>query len=366
MSDLRDMLVDSANRLLTDISGRPLWARAEQGEWPAKEWSALVEMGLVQALLPGGDGDGESPTPAEALPLAELAGYHALPMPLAETLVGNYLLAKAGLAVTDQPLDLTVFPEGAAPRLSRSEGQWRLSGTLHRVPWGRHLTRILFTAQTDHTPALISLPAEGLEWQTDISLAGEPRDSCRLEAVAIQPDDFAPFPANELSLLQWGALIRSLQMAGAMRRVLELSVQYANERVQFGRPIGKFQAIQQQLAGAAGQVAAAGASADSAARQTGTSNAGFAIAVAKAQVGEAAGVVAAIGHQVHAAMGFTQEHTLHYSTRRLWSWRDEFGNEAFWQQKIGALAASQGRDGLWPFLTQGQDAGPATRENHQE
>ena len=359
MSDLQNILIDSASRLLTDLSGRSLWARAEQGEWPAKEWSALVEMGLVQALLPATGG--ENPTPEEALPLAELAGYHALPMPLPETLVGNYLLAKAGLALTDRPLGLAGVPHEAGPRLSRREGQWCLSGSLRRIPWARHLSRILLTAQTDHRPALVSLPTEGLRWQTDTSLAGEPRDSCLLQDVVLEPGDFAPLPADEPSLLEWGALIRSLQMAGAMRRVLELSVQYANERVQFGRPIGKFQAIQQQLAAAAGQAAAAGAAAGAAARQAGApTSASFAIAVAKARVGEAAGTVAAIGHQVHAAMGFTQEHTLHYSTRRLWSWRDEFGNEAFWQREIGALAVAQGRDGLWPFLTATQDAGQST------
>jgi acyl-CoA dehydrogenase len=77
----------------------------------------------------------------------------------------------------------------------------------------------------------------------------------------------------------------------------------------------------------------------------------FAIAVAKARVGEAAGTVAAIGHQVHAAMGFTREHTLQYRTRRLWSWRDEFGNETHWQRQLGELAVEHGGDGLWPFLT---------------
>jgi acyl-CoA dehydrogenase len=365
MTDLQNMLMDTANRLLNDISGRGLWRSAEKGTWPQKEWDALVEMGLVQALVPDA---GDTPSPTEALPLAELAGYHALPVPLAESLVGNYLLASAGLRSTDQPMALAC-PAGAVVRLSRVDGQWRVSGSLRRVAWGRDVPRVLLMAQSDHAPALVNLPTAGLSWRTDVSLAGEPRDSCDLDEVSVSPDDFAVYPLGEPSLLEWGALIRSLQMAGAMRRVLELSVQYANEREQFGRPIGKFQAVQQQLAAAAGQVAAAGSAANFAVRQVGTRDAGFAIAVAKARVGEAAGVVTAVGHQVHAAMGFTQEHTLHYSTRRLWTWRDEFGNEAFWQQKLGALAAAQGRDGLWAFLTALQDAGQMdheTREEHHE
>ena len=49
-------------------------------------------------------------------------------------------------------------------------------------------------------------------------------------------------------------------------------------------------------------------------------------------------------------MGFTQEHPLHFATRRLWSWRDEFGHEAFWQERIGRLACADGGDALWRRL----------------
>ena len=67
--------------------------------------------------------------------------------------------------------------------------------------------------------------------------------------------------------------------------------------------------------------------------------------------GEAAGTGAAIAHQVHGAMGFTYEHSLHHATRRLWSWREEFGNEAVWAARLGRMVAERGADGLWPFIT---------------
>jgi len=70
-------------------------------------------------------------------------------------------------------------------------------------------------------------------------------------------------------------------------------------------------------------------------------------------VGDAAGAGAAIAHQVHGAMGFTYEHTLHHSTRRLWGWREEFGNETLWAERLGRMVAAQGADALWPFVTQG-------------
>jgi acyl-CoA dehydrogenase len=105
------------------------------------------------------------------------------------------------------------------------------------------------------------------------------------------------------------------------------------------------------LAMLAGQVAAAIAAAEAAVEASGDAPDEFAVAVAKARVGEAAGKGAEIAHQVNGAMGFTREHSLHYSTRRLWSWRDEFGNESYWQQRLGRKVAAAGADALWPMLT---------------
>ena len=320
MSEVRDILIDSANRLMADSGGHELCARVERGEWPEEVWARLVEMGLPQALASAGD----DLTVEDTLAVVNVCGYHALPLPLAESLLGNRLLRVAGLPCGDTPVSL-VAPASGLPRLTRNGDQWCLNGELHRVAYGRHVDRVLLLADTDHVPALISLPTANLEWHQDIGLCGEPRDSVGLINHQVSPSDFAPYPENEPSLLFWGALLRALQMTGAMRRVLELSVQYANEREQFGRPIGKFQAVQQQLSVAAGQVAAASAAAEFAARRIISPHALYAVATAKARVGEAAGVVAAVGHQVHAAMGFTQEHTLHLEmisrlkTRSPWS-----------------------------------------------
>ena len=157
----------------------------------------------------------------------------------------------------------------------------------------------------------------------------------------------APLPnAISAELVRgFGALLRAAQMAGAMEAALDLSTRYANDRVQFGRPIGKFQAIQQQLALLAEEAAAALVAVESAAisRRRGAASAEFALAAAKIRAGEAAGKVAEIAHQVHGAIGFTEEHSLHYLTRRLWSWRDEFGDEAYWAALLGRRIAAAGR-----------------------
>ena len=145
--------------------------------------------------------------------------------------------------------------------------------------------------------------------------------------------------------------MRSVQIAGALERTLAYALSYANERVQFGRPIGKFQAVQHMLALLAGQAAAASAIADAAVEASAQAPGEFAVAAAKARAGEAAGKGAEIAHQVHGAMGFTREHSLHYVTRRLWAWRDEFGNETYWQKRLGRMVAAKGADALWPLLT---------------
>ena len=74
-------------------------------------------------------------------------------------------------------------------------------------------------------------------------------------------------------------------------------------------------------------------------------------AVAKVRTGEAAGKAAAIAHQVHGAIGFTERHPLHESTRRLWAWRDEYGAESEWAERLGSIVGGCGPENLWPILT---------------
>jgi alkylation response protein AidB-like acyl-CoA dehydrogenase len=146
-----------------------------------------------------------------------------------------------------------------------------------------------------------------------------------------------------------GALLRSVQIVGALERVRDLTVRYAGEREQFGQPLNRFQAVQQQLAELAGAVALAAAAVDEAVAEP----TGKRIAVAKVVAGASAGRGAAIAHQVHGAIGFTHEHVLHRFTTRLWRWRDEFGTEAVWSEGLGDLLARVGGDRLWEVTTDG-------------
>ncbi len=178
------------------------------------------------------------------------------------------------------------------------------------------------------------------------NLAGEPRGSLVLDQVGASGALLTPARARELRACF--ALARAVQMAAALEQVLAWTVQYAGERQQFGRALAKFQAIQMELAEMAGEVTAVTALTDAAVQALGHGDANFALAAAAAKVraGAAVEVVARLAHQVHGAIGFTQEHKLHHLTKRLWSWRDEAGSELVWSRVL-----AEGPDGLWPALT---------------
>ena len=185
------------------------------------------------------------------------------------------------------------------------------------------------------------------------SHAGEPYGTVTFDNAAAEFSAASPVDAGRA--LELAALMRAMQMAGAADKVLATATEYSKQRVQFGRPISTFQAIQHMLAELASCVAATIASAEAAARdadEAGLDKGGsFSIAAAKSQGSEFAQRIAAISHQSMGAMGFTHEHILHHYTRRLWVWRRDFGSESYWGEKIGAAYAKAGPDALWAALS---------------
>jgi alkylation response protein AidB-like acyl-CoA dehydrogenase len=144
------------------------------------------------------------------------------------------------------------------------------------------------------------------------------------------------------ALRSFGAAIHAAMLAGAMDRVFEMSLQFCNDRIQFGKPLGKFQAIQHQLSVMAEQVAACGIAAESAFQSKGRSPHPLAAAIAKARCSEAAAFVANVGHALHGAIGVTAEYDLQLLTRRLHEWRVAHGSETHWHAYIGAQVLASG------------------------
>ncbi|MEX1153585.1 acyl-CoA dehydrogenase family protein [Parvibaculum sp.] len=341
MNELQTILSDSVNGLLAERVTKNLIQSAEDGIWPDVLWNELEANGLTRVLAPESHG-GAGGTWADAAIVLKAAGRHVTPLPLAEAVLAHWLLAEAGIAA----------PDGV---LTVMEGDFTLdgsefSGIARRVPWGRQAAHGVALVEGGAGPTMVLVPFEGAVIAPDINVAREPRDTVTLKA-ATATTAAVTLPENALRL--YGALARACQMAGALDYLAAQTVAYANERTQFGKPIGKFQAIQQQLAVLATQAAATGIAADHACAQATRrkEDAAFEIAVAKIRADDASSIATSIAHQVHGAIGFTYEHGLHFATRRLWSWRAEFGAGAEWAESLGRETISRGADALWPHVT---------------
>jgi alkylation response protein AidB-like acyl-CoA dehydrogenase len=321
------LIVETTARVCTDLCAPELVNAAEDGTWPAELWDALEGTGLSLAWVPEASG--------------------------AETLGAGWLLGAAGLEAPAGPMTVAPVRAGEAIRCS-ADGVLR--GSASGVPFAARAGHIVAIVSKGDAPMVALVPAADCVRASGASLAGEPQGAVDFDGVRCSATGSMQAADPPEALQRMGAALRSQQIAGALEHILELSLEYARERVQFGRPIARFQAIQHNLASLAGEVAAAGAAADAAASAIirhgiDDDRTLFAVAAAKIRAGEAAGAGAAIAHQVHGAMGFTREYSLHQSTRRLWAWRDDFGAESVWAMRLGDMAVRTGAGALWPVLT---------------
>lgn len=318
------LLVDGARRLLADTCGYEAVEQAEAEGWSAAVWEALHGAGYASLSELELD---------DALSVLVLAGEHAAPVPLAEAALAGWIVGEP------VPGPVSVAPAGEL----RLEGG-RLSGTARLVPWGGAVERIV--AVLDAQAVVVPVAAAvGVEHRAN--LAGEPRDTLHFELA--EPQRSAPVAGD---LLELGALTRAALIAGALAAMARLTVAYAAQRRQFGRPIASFQAVQQHLVAVAQEAAVVGAAVEGAARRPGS----FEIAAAKTLASRSALAATRAAHQVHGAMGMTREYRLHHLSRRLWAWRCEYGDEQLWAERLGGALAAAGAGRLYPAITSGSAA----------
>jgi acyl-CoA dehydrogenase len=348
MSQIRDDISKSIHRLDEDWCSTSVREQAEAGVWPAELWEALESMGLTKAALPEEAG-GVGLDFGDVMYTLRRCSAYAFPVPLAETFLAGRILAAAGLSVPDGPLTIAPAVPGEKLQISRKADAYILNGVANRIPWGNVCEHALVIGEHDGCDVVGLVSLKEQVPAVSRNLAGEPR--ARIEFNNTSLIAAAALPGAGMRLQFEGALARSVHMVGALEKSMDLTVQYANDRIQFGRPIGKFQAVQHMMAVMAGHVAAANAATELAIGAVDSYPSEIEVCIAKSRVGEAAGKGAEIAHQIHGAMGITREHVLHYRTRRLWAWRDEFGNEVYWQTRLGHLVATKGADELWPTLT---------------
>lgn len=338
--DTRQMLLDTLQRVLADHCTAERVQAADAGGFDAALWQVLEELGYPLVAVPEQLG-GVGLTLPDQCALLRLAGRHCAPVPLAESaMLANWLLASAG----QEPLDGVLAAAGGdALSVTPGAGGLRVRGMLPRVGAARHAAALVLLL--DDQVAVLA-PAE-YTLEAGDNLAGEARDDVHLD-LTLAADRLHATTVTADACHARAALLRAALMTGALERALQQSLDYTRERKQFGRPLAAFQAIQQQLAMLAAEVVAAIAAVDHAAAVAERGPALDEIAVAKIRAGKAAGIACRIAHQVHGAMGFTQEYSLQHATRRLWAWRDEAGSEALWARRFGQRLAAAGADALWP------------------
>lgn len=328
---------------------RSMLAEVSVDEW----WKRLEHLGMLDLLAPEDLGGGGASHDL-AVAVVQEAAARAVTLPVGEAvLLAVPLLAAAGLP---HPGGVVTATAGEGLELERGHA----SGDVRDVPCLRAADHVVVLLPERSSAILLDVRSAGLTSVDHTNLAGEARDLLTLRDVPVVEHplagrDWAAWYAER------GAFLRAVQIVGAASRVRDLAIAHVTVREQFGRPLAAFQAVQHRLVELASEVALMAAAVDAATSKvdedpdSDTDSASFLVAVAKAQCSASAGKVAAAGHQLHGAIGFTAEHELGTLTKRLWAWRDEFGDEWSWWGRVGRQVVDC-PEGLWPLLTAAVDA----------
>jgi len=351
VAESENIVAETAERIFADLADAQTINSDKKGGWKAPLWQALTEAGLPLSWVPE-DCGGSGASMAEGFSVLSSAGRFAIAVPLAETMLAGWLLAQAKLASPEGMM--TVAPAGPKDRVALNP-DGMLSGRARGIPFARDAKHIAVLASGGSGLSIALVEAAKCRIEAGLNLASDGSDTVtfhNVSPIAIKP---APKGFDQTSLMLIGAVARSLQIAGALESMLDISVRYSNERVAFEKKISKFQAVQHNLARLAGETAAAmtaaSSAADTIAHASGFDDAVFLEATAaKIRCAEAAEKGAAIAHQVHGAIGYTLEHILHRYTMRALAWRDDFGHESHWAVELGKRVAARGADELWPLV----------------
>lgn len=351
-----DIVLSSAERLFRELADIQTVIAARDDGWKARLWSRVEEIGLNIAAVPeelGGAGIGLQGT----LGILRAAGNAALPVPLAETMLAGWMLGVAGLAI---PSGKIAFGPSSFSDRVEVGADGTVSGRIARLPFARECGHVALLADSAKGLSVVLVEIDEGSIQPRTNLAYESGDgvvlvSHRASAVVPAPKGFS----RDATLLV-GSAARAMQIAGALEKMLAITTEYVAQRKAFERPLSKFQAVQHGIAQLAGEVAAALSTAASATealedllgRQRGFDDPELRLEIISARVRTAGAAQkgAAIAHQLHGAIGVTREHMLHRLTLRALAWRDDYGNESEWAERLGQLVSGKGAPSLWPLL----------------
>ena len=351
MSEMHDIIVSSTEKIMRDLSTKELVDLSEKGKFASPLWETLLESGLTKVGIPeslnGSDGDLH-----DALEILKLAGKYTLPLPLFETLLVQWLLENEEVGSYDGPFTFSLN-SGLDLKISNNNGELVIDGELHNVPWARYSTHVLTMEDVGGESYALLIPMNGAEVVNYSNVAGEPSDRVIFNQFVVE-NPIRVKVEKEKFLTQaktLGALGKAAMMTGAMEGVMSLTLDYVQEREQFGRPLYRFQAIQQYMATLAGEVVLTNTLLNQSISKVNQDSDSSLVSALKIQANSSVKIVNELAHQIHGAIGVTHEHKLHQFTRRLWAWREEFGNELEWSKFLANDLLSNSQD-LWETITE--------------
>lgn len=342
MSEMKEMLVETVERIFKKHVDKEIVDLVENGGWGHDIWKLLNDNEILSVAIAekygGAQGDLE-----DLIGLYYLVGKYSVPIPFVETTFANYILQQLDTEPIDESATFNIVDDS----LQIVNG--KVVGTLRYVPWARHVNELVTIAKDGEQLVVIKVELTKEMIQHGVNLACEPRDIVTFNHSISQKI----IVSNDLlrQLQAFATAAKNAQIAGAIDKIFELTIQYSKEREQFGRPIHRFQLVQQHIAHLAGEQAIVSAAIENVVDALSNGSYVDEIAYTTIRLDEAIKVVTASAHQVFAAIGVTHEHSLHQYTRRLWSWREEGLTIKYWQQELVDVLLNKVDDNIWAYLT---------------
>lgn len=349
MDEMELILKESFEKILSDSCDKDLLEKSERNGVPDSLLKALEEFGVFLIGIDEDEG-GSGFEKKNGLDLAIIAGKYALPLPFTAMLLSNWVAYREKLdskgTVSCGPLN---------QRIKIGSGNEVVNGTIENMYGYIKGNDILVLATNEQgEDYLVLLDTSQVDFKVKHNLAGEPVYSFTL--INHSPTLVKSIESCVVRYYFGLQLLLNLAVAtGALEKIFELTTEHANTRVQFGKQIGSFQMNKNNISIMAESVKQAQVmtlNCIAAIKDEKLDNQGyFELMVAQLKVCESITTATPIAHQIHAAMGYTQEHILHYYTRKLWSLREEYKSETYWSNEISRFVLEQEKS-LWELVTQ--------------
>lgn len=319
--------------LIADLAASHAGATSPQELQEA--WAGIRDVG-VDSIGVSEDAGGSGGTLAHLAVVASALGEKGMGLPVIEAATARWVLASAGAAINASLPIVVLTDADEQPRVL--------------VPWGRHADLLVVYLSNGDALAYDLTDAQAGVAE-DVNLAGEPRDTITLDGIAARRLESAPSVEAVRARL---GLLWAAALAGAMRGAYHKTRDHVREREQFGGPLIKIPAVAGALANFKTQLLLAEVAVARAVDSLGDDGeCPDTASVAAARIVTASGATEAarLAHQLHGAMGVTEEGGLHRLSTRLWAWQDAVTSERAWSIELGEQAIDGGEEQVWSVLT---------------